>query len=58
MVKFVIGYMNPEHPETTFAVTVDSNRAHTPEQAKELFEEQYKGVKVISVSKIDPDKLH
>lgn len=58
MVKFVIGYMNPEHPETTFAVTVDFNRAHTPEQAKELFEEQYKGVKVINVSQIDLVKLH
>ena len=57
MAKFVIGYKSSEQSDTTFAVTVESDRAHTPEQAKKIFEDLRKGLKVISVSRIDSEKL-
>ena len=57
MAKFVIAYKNPDYQETTFSLTVESDRAQIPEQAKEIFEEQYKGFKVTNVSQVDLVKL-
>lgn len=58
MAKFVITYKNPDYQDSTFSLTVESDRAHIPEQAKEIFEDQHKGFKVINVSQIDLAKLH
>ena len=57
MGKFVIAYKNPDYQDTTFSLTVESDMAHIPEQAKEIFEEQHKGFKVTNVSQVDLVKL-